>query len=125
MDGNRGNSNESWSNWFEPEFVLQTTATIDGWPEFANRLIKETKKDQIHNFKLVWREPQLCWTSPGGRVVQIDNTAHIFFPSSGNGAALGMEDAVSLAACLQIARKGDVPWSTRVRNKLKLVAVFE
>ncbi|KAJ6094931.1 hypothetical protein N7467_002444 [Penicillium canescens] len=120
MDGNRGSSSESWSNWAGPEVVLQTTATIPGWPEFANRLIKATTKDQIHDFKLVWREPQPCWISPGGRVVQFGDAAHSFLPSSGNGATQGMEDAVSLATCLQIAGKENVPWAICVHNKLTL-----
>lgn len=103
--------------------MLQTTATIDGWPDFANLLIKATAKDQIHDFKLMWREPQPCWVSPGGRVVQIGDAAHSFLPSSGNGATQGMEDAVSLAACLRLAGKDNVPWATRVHNKLRLVTL--
>lgn len=103
--------------------MLQTTATIPSWPEFANRLIKATTKDQIHDFKLVWREPQPCWISPGGRVVQIGDAAHSFLPSSGNGATQGMEDAVSLATCLQIAGKENVPSAIRVHNKLRLVTI--
>ncbi|OKL62091.1 hypothetical protein UA08_02977 [Talaromyces atroroseus] len=120
---NRGSSIESWSNWVEPEVVLQTTATINGWPDFANRLIKMTSKDQIHDFKLMWREPQPCWVSPAGRVVQVGDAAHSFLPSSGNGATQGMEDAVSLAACLRIAGKENVPWATRVHNKLRFERV--
>lgn len=55
--------------------------------------------------------------------MQIGDAAHSFLPSSGNGATQGMEDAVSLAACLQIAGKENVPWATRVHNKLRLVAI--
>ncbi|KAL7940961.1 putative monooxygenase [Trichoderma barbatum] len=120
---NRGSSIESWSNWVDPDEVLQITADIDGWPEFATRLIKATRKNQIHDFKLTWREPQPCWVSPGGRVVQIGDAAHSFLPSSGNGATQGMEDAVSLAACLNIAGKENVPWATRVHNKLRFERV--
>ncbi|KAJ5088739.1 hypothetical protein N7456_012355 [Penicillium angulare] len=118
-----GNGAESWSNLVDPDTVLQTTATIKGWPDFANRLIKETPKDRIHDYKLMWREPQPCWASPSGRVIQIGDAAHTFFPSSGNGATQGMEDAVSLAACLQLGGKDNVHWATRVHNKLRVERV--
>ncbi|KAJ5659885.1 hypothetical protein N7507_006336 [Penicillium longicatenatum] len=118
---NQEHSMESWSNLVDPETVLQTTSTIEGWPEYANQLIQATPKDQIHDFKLMGREPQPCWTSSTGRVVQIGDTAHTFLPSSGNGATQGMEDAVSLATCLQVAGKDNVHWATRVHNKLRFV----
>ncbi|CAK3780050.1 FAD NAD(P)-binding domain-containing [Lecanosticta acicola] len=120
---NRGTSEESWSNVVSPEEVLQTTSSIDGWPELANRLIRNTRKDQIHNFKLMWRDPQPCWVSPGGRVVQVGDAAHTFLPSSGHGATQGMEDAVSLATCLRMAGKENIPWATRVHNKLRFERV--
>lgn len=112
---------ESWSNLVDPEIVLKTTATIEGWPEYANRLIQATPKDQIHDFKLMWREPQPCWASSTGRIIQIGDAAHTFLPASGNGATQGMEDAISLATCLQIAGKDNVHWATRVHNKLRFV----
>lgn len=118
---NRGSSAESWSNLADPETVLETTATIEGWPDYANRLIKATNKDQVHDFKLMWRDHQPCWVSPKGRVVQIGDAAHTFLPSSGHGATQGMEDAVSLATCLQLAGKDNVPMATRVHNKLRSV----
>ncbi|KAI8626088.1 FAD/NAD(P)-binding domain-containing protein [Xylariaceae sp. FL1651] len=43
--------------------------------------------------------------SPGGRVVQIGDAAHSFLPASGNSATQAIEDAVSLASCLQIGSK--------------------
>lgn len=57
--------------------------------------------------------------SPGGRVVQVGDAAHTFLPSSGHGCTQGLEDAVSLAECLRIAGKEDLPWATRVHNKLR------
>ncbi|KAJ5730710.1 uncharacterized protein N7483_005218 [Penicillium malachiteum] len=120
---NHEQGKESWSHWVEPETVLKTTAIIKGWPKFANRLIQATPKGRIHDFKLMWREPQPCWTSAGGRVVQIGDAAHTFHPSSGQGATQGMEDAVSIAACLQMAGKDNIPWATRVHNKLRFERV--
>ncbi|KAJ5621696.1 hypothetical protein N7528_006479 [Penicillium herquei] len=118
-----GQSKESWTHWVEPETVLKTTARIKGWPEYANSLIQATPKGRIHDFKLMWREPQPCWISAGGRVVQIGDAAHTFHPSSGQGATQGMEDATSIAACLPIAGKENIPWATRVHNKLRFERV--
>ncbi|KAJ5733861.1 hypothetical protein N7493_002647 [Penicillium malachiteum] len=118
-----GQSKESWTHWVEPETVLKTTAKITGWPVYANRLIQATPKGRIHDFKLMWREPQPCWTSAGGRVVQIGDAAHTFHPSSGQGATQGMEDAASIAACLHMAGKENIPWATRVHNKLRFERV--
>lgn len=73
----------------------------------------------------MWREPQPCWASSTGRIIQIGDAAHTFLPSSGNGATQGMEDAISLAACLQIAGKDNVPWATRVHNKLRFVNDYD
>ncbi|KAJ5082899.1 hypothetical protein N7532_011942 [Penicillium argentinense] len=61
--------------------------------------------------------------SPKGRVVQIGDAAHTFHPASGSGATQGLEDAVSLAVCLQITQKDNIPWATRVHNKLRFERV--
>jgi 2-polyprenyl-6-methoxyphenol hydroxylase-like FAD-dependent oxidoreductase len=100
------------------------TATIPGWPEVADRVIKRTPLDRLHDFKLMWREPQPCWASPNGRVVQIGDAAHTFLPSSGSGATQGIEDAVSIAACLGLAGKDNVPWASKVHSKLRLVTNY-
>ncbi|KAJ5809706.1 uncharacterized protein N7503_001924 [Penicillium pulvis] len=120
---NREDSTESWSKLVDPDAVLQNTATIEGWPEYANQLIRATPRDRIHDFKLMWREPQPCWASSTGRIIQIGDAAHTFLPSSGNGATQGMEDAISLATCLQIAGKENLSWATRVHNKLRFERV--
>lgn len=106
----------------DPETVLRTTATIPGWPEIANQIIQATPKDRLLDFRLKWREPQPCWVSAGGRVVQIGDAAHTFLPSSGNGATQGIEDAISLSTCLKIAGRENIPWATRVHNKLRSVS---
>ncbi|KAJ6126698.1 hypothetical protein N7523_002310 [Penicillium sp. IBT 18751x] len=119
----KGNATESWSALVDPETVLKTTASIPGWADVADRVIKATPKERLHDFKLMWREPQPRWTSPGGRVVQIGDAAHTFLPSSGNGGTQGIEDAISLAVCLHIAGKDNVPWATRVHNTLRFERV--
>lgn len=119
QDEDAGEKTDSWSRIVGPETVLETTSKIKGWPEVADRLIKLTPRDRIHDFRLMWREPQPCWTSRSGRVVQIGDAAHTFLPSSGNGATQGMEDAVSLATCLRVAGREGIPWATKVHTKLR------
>lgn len=88
-----------------------------------DRVIKTTPRDAIIDWKLMWRDPQPLWTSPRGRVVQLGDAAHTFVPSSGNGGTQAIEDAVSLATCLQIAGKEKVEWAARVQNKLRFERV--
>jgi 2-polyprenyl-6-methoxyphenol hydroxylase-like FAD-dependent oxidoreductase len=99
--------------------VLKFTATIPDWPKERNMLIEATPDGAIVDFKLVWRDPEPQWVSPGGRLVQIGDAAHTFLPSSANGATQGIEDAVSLAACLHVAGKGNIPMAVKVHNLLR------
>lgn len=120
-----GTAEESWSNRINAEHVLKFTSTVPGWPEVADRVIKATPAGELIDWKLMWRDPQPVWTSPGGYVVQLGDAAHTFLPSSGNGATQAIEDAVSLAACVATAveRKHGIPDATRVHNLLRFERV--
>lgn len=67
----------------------------------------------------MWRNPQPKWTSPKGRVVQIGDSAHAFLPTSGSGATMALEDAFSLATCLELSGKANAPLGTKVHNILR------
>lgn len=67
----------------------------------------------------MWRESQPQWTSANGCVVQLGDAAHTFHPASGNGATQAMEDAISLAACVALSGKDNIPRATRVHNLLR------
>ena len=69
----------------------------------------------------MWRDLCEDWTSPAGRLVQVGDSAHSFLPSSGNGASQAMEDAITLATCLQLGGKSNVSSAARVYNKLRSV----
>ncbi|UPX11207.1 Salicylate 1-monooxygenase [Ascochyta rabiei] len=71
----------------------------------------------------MWRDLQPQWTSKIGRVVQLGDAAHPFLPTSFSGGTMAMEDAYSLAACLYIAGKKDVPLAIKVHNKLRFERV--
>jgi 2-polyprenyl-6-methoxyphenol hydroxylase-like FAD-dependent oxidoreductase len=81
--------------------------------------MKKTPKDGIIDWELMWRDPRENWASPQGRVVQVGDSAHTFLPSSGNGATQAMEDAISLATCLQIGGKSNISLATKVHTKLR------
>lgn len=69
----------------------------------------------------MWRDLCEDWTSPAGRIVQVGDSVHSFLPSSGNGASQAMEDAITLATCLQLGGRNNVSIATKVYNKLQSV----
>ena len=71
---------ESWSHKVDIEEALAYTAKIPDFPDYANRLIKLTPPEKLIDWKLMWRDPNSQWTSPGGRVIQLGDAAHSFLP---------------------------------------------
>lgn len=117
-----GTSQESWVNKASPEYVVKfLKENYPDVPEYLYKLIRTAPEDGIIDWALLWRDPQPNWTSPLGRVVQVGDSAHTFLPSSGNGAVQGIEDAISVATCLQLGGgvKGGL-WS-KTHNKLRQV----
>ncbi|KAK5234900.1 hypothetical protein LTR16_012643, partial [Cryomyces antarcticus] len=89
------------------------------WAPIFQDLVRLTPPKTIINFELLWRNPQPSWTSPGARVVQIGDSAHSYLPASGNGATQAIEDAISLASCLQIGGKENIPQSVRAHVRFR------
>lgn len=120
-----GTSQESWANKASPEYVVKfLKENFPDVPEYLYKLIRTAPADGIIDWQLLWRDSQPNWTSPLGRVVQVGDSAHTFLPSSGNGAVQGIEDAISVATCLQLG--GGVKnglWS-KTHNKLRQVQLF-
>ncbi|EEA19171.1 hypothetical protein EYB25_009245 [Talaromyces marneffei] len=118
-----GKGMESWNQTVDVSEVLKITAKIPGFPEVAERLIKTTPNNGIIDWEIMWRDPRENWISPCGRVVQVGDSAHTFLPSSGSGATQAMEDAISLATCLEIGGKRNVTIATKIHNKLRFERV--
>jgi hypothetical protein len=97
---------------------------VHKWAPIFKKLVETTPPDTIVNFELLWRNPQPSWTSPGARVIQIGDAAHSYLPASGNGATQAIEDAISLASCLQIGGKESIPQSVRVHIRFRYVLYF-
>ena len=117
-----GTEEENWNATVEHEEVLQGMDKVPGpvkWAPIFKDLVKCTPPKTIINFELFWRNPQPSWTSPGARVIQIGDAAHSFLPASGNGATQAIEDAVSLASCLQIGGKENVAQSVRTHIRFR------
>lgn len=117
-----GSEAESWNNTIDAKEVLEGMDKQCGpnpWAPIYKRLVQCTPPNTIINFELLWRDPQPSWTSPGARIVQIGDAAHSFLPASGNGATQAIEDAVTLASCLQIGGKEKIPDSVRAHIRFR------
>ncbi|KXG46427.1 Monooxygenase, FAD-binding [Penicillium griseofulvum] len=115
-----GDDKEDWANTTSIDKALKA---VEGWEPFMTELIKATPNHTVLEWKLLWRNPQRQWVSPGGRIVQIGDAAHPFLPTSASGGTMAMEDAYSLATCLQIGGKDGIPLATKVHNHLRFERV--
>ncbi|KAI9666749.1 MAG: hypothetical protein M1831_001524 [Alyxoria varia] len=119
-----GSEAESWNNTIDNDEVLEGMDKMPGstkWAPIFKDLVALTPPNTIVNFELLWRNPQPSWCSPGARVIQIGDAAHSFLPASGNGATQAIEDAVSLASCLQIGGKSNIPQSVRTHIRFRFI----
>jgi 2-polyprenyl-6-methoxyphenol hydroxylase-like FAD-dependent oxidoreductase len=67
----------------------------------AQTLLDITPERKSIDFKLVYRPPIDKWTSTGGRTILIGDAAHANLPTAGQGASQAVEDAITVAYCLQ------------------------
>ncbi|KAK3652911.1 hypothetical protein LTR56_004859 [Elasticomyces elasticus] len=110
---------ESWQNSVSNEDVLRLMEKVLGWGEPMKALVRTMPEGSIIFWPLLWRNPNPLVHSKGGRVLQIGDAAHTFLPTSGNGATQAIEDAVTIAACLQHAGKADIPAAVRTHALLR------
>lgn len=121
-----GSEEENWNHTVGADEVLANMDKGVGerpWAPIFKSLVALTPPKTIINFELFWRNPQPSWASPAARVVEIGDAAHSFLPASGNGATQAIEDAVSLATCLQLVEGGrdGVPNAVRAHVRLRFV----
>jgi 2-polyprenyl-6-methoxyphenol hydroxylase-like FAD-dependent oxidoreductase len=125
---------ESWDPDVSPDEVIDVLrrAKVPGesdsdWHPVLEALVRTAPPSSIIHWPLRWRNLRREWVSPGGRVVQIGDSAHSTVPSSAAGGTLALEDAITLATSLQIASSpaaasapgAGVPLGTRVYNLLR------
>ncbi|KAE8383136.1 hypothetical protein BDV26DRAFT_287922 [Aspergillus bertholletiae] len=117
------NAKESWSNHKQPADLMPfLERAADKWDPAVLDFV-HSAPSEIVDWKLRWRDGAEQWTSDRGRLIRIGDAAHAFFPTAGNGAVQGLEDAVSLAECLHIGGKEGLTQATKVHNKLRFERV--
>ncbi|ETI19889.1 hypothetical protein G647_08904 [Cladophialophora carrionii CBS 160.54] len=121
---------ESWKPDVDAGEVIKVLQRLPDWDPAIVGLVSATPKGRIIHWPLLWRNLRREWTSKGGHVVQVGEAAHSSLPASASGGTLAIEDAVTLAACLQLscAAGGSggggggvtgVPTGTRIYNLLR------
>ncbi|KAF1349192.1 hypothetical protein BDV97DRAFT_297389 [Delphinella strobiligena] len=114
---------ETWEPDVDPEHVVNILRRVPDWDAAIEGLISSTPRGCVVHWPLLWRNLRRDWTSKGGRVVQVGDAAHSTIPASASGGTLAMEDAVTLAACLQLAcfnaGASGAPIGARVYNLLR------
>ncbi|KUI64703.1 6-hydroxynicotinate 3-monooxygenase [Cytospora mali] len=117
---------ESWDADVDPEDVVRVLNRVPGWDPAVEALVRAAPRDAVIHWPLLWRNLRRGWTSKAGRVVQLGDCAHSSVPASVSGGTMALEDAVTLAACLQLAAGGGAggggacaPLGARVYNLLR------
>ncbi|KAG7446107.1 monooxygenase [Guyanagaster necrorhizus] len=111
-----GNATEDWSKIQSSDSALKH---VKDWSPFVPALVNAVPNKEVVDWKLMWRNPQPKWVSPMGRVAQIGDAAHSLLPTSASGATMAMEDGFTLAACLHLSGKDNIPMAVQVYNKLR------
>nr|POE78422.1 fad-dependent monooxygenase mdpd [Quercus suber] len=94
---------ESWIPDVQPDEVVRILNRVPGWHPAVEGIIRSALPGAIVHWPLLWRDLRAEWTSKGGRVVQVGDAAHSSIPASGSGGTLALEDAITLATCLELA----------------------
>ena len=116
----QGMATESWEPDTDPEDVARAMLRVPDWDPAVLALIRSAPQGAIVHWPLLWRDLRREWTSPAGHVVQVGDSAHSFIPTSGNGGSQALEDAITLATCLQLSGGvRNAPLATKVYNLLR------
>ncbi|KAI1143364.1 FAD/NAD(P)-binding domain-containing protein [Hypoxylon sp. FL0543] len=110
---------ESWSSTVSNETALSALPDPETWSPLIRETVLHAPENSIIRWSLCFRDPQPRWTSSGGRIVQLGDSAHSFLPTSGNGATQALEDASSLAECLRMTTKQDTGIATKIHELLR------
>ncbi|KAM5369650.1 hypothetical protein ACJZ2D_008909 [Fusarium nematophilum] len=109
-------SSESWSNIAEREHVAKWMSYFSA--EDAQALFEVTPVGKTIDFKLVYRPTIDNWVSKGGRTILIGDAAHANLPTAGQGASQALEDAVTVAQCLE-SSGGDVKLALEAAQRIR------
>ncbi len=116
----QGAATESWEPDTDPEDVVKGLLRAPDWDPAILALVRTAPKGAIVHWPLLWRDLRSQWTSPMGHVVQLGDSAHTFIPTSGTGATQALEDAITLATCLQLGGgRRNAPLAAKIFNLLR------
>ncbi|KAK1764515.1 FAD/NAD(P)-binding domain-containing protein [Phialemonium atrogriseum] len=107
---------ESWSF---PGKIEDALKVVEGWDPRIAKVMKKTPENQLIDYKLLWRDPLPGWVSKHGRMMLVGDSAHPFLPTSGQGAGQAIEDAATVAICLELAGKDRIPLALRTSEKIR------
>ncbi|OLN87168.1 putative oxidoreductase YetM [Colletotrichum chlorophyti] len=88
----------------------------EAWPDVVRSALEGIRDETINVWPFYMLPALGRWASQKGRVVVIGDAAHAFPPTTGQGASMAFEDAVSLALVLKKCRdsEGAIGWEDAV-----------
>ncbi len=91
---------DAWKaeGWNHPATVEEVRNEHMGWNDDIQGIIHAIPEDHLIKWALFDREPLMSWVN--GRIALLGDAAHPMLPFLGMGAAMGLEDAVVLARCI-------------------------
>lgn len=108
---------ETWSFPGKKEDVARYLKDA-GFPVIWDQVLDATPADRLIDYKLVWRDPIPTWLSPSKCSAVMGDAAHCHLPTSAQGACQAVEDAVTVAICLQKCN-GDVAVGLQVFERMR------
>ncbi|KAJ5563147.1 FAD/NAD(P)-binding domain-containing protein [Penicillium sp. DV-2018c] len=106
---NDAQSTESWENTTKAR-AEDALALLKDWPIYPKiaAVLQHTPSETLADYKIIARDPLPRWISSGGRVIILGDAAHAMSPIAGQGGGQSIEDAATLAICLELAGKSRV-----------------
>lgn len=111
------NIEESWSFPAKKEDVAKYLEEA-GFPEIWYEIVRVTPESRLTDYKLVWRDAISTWLSPTKRCAIMGDAAHCHLPTSGQGACQAVEDAITVAICLEKSG-GDIELALQVFERIR------
>ncbi|KAI5204325.1 putative MAK1-like monooxygenase [Aureobasidium subglaciale] len=109
--------NDIEESWSLPGKMEDVYKVIDGWDPLCKAIVEKTPS--CVDWKLVYRDPLPRWVSDHGRTCLLGDSAHPFLPTSAQGATQALEDGVTLAYCLKVAGKSQIPAALRAFQDIR------
>ena len=106
-------------SWTQRGDFAELQADFSGWHDDIQQLLNHMDTSSLYKWALYDREPMAAWGK--GRVTLLGDACHPTLPFMAQGAAMAIEDAAVLSACLSSSTAGvaDVPAALRRYEDLR------